>query len=90
MDAALLLGTVLFATSFTAVSSYVADGDGLGVAIFVCMFLVWLGYGVAAWMPHAQEVAYNLLDVVSKNVYGVFLVVYVVVLDSPSPPAPPP
>lgn len=42
-----------------------------------CVFVVWSGYGVAAWWEDAtKQIAYNALDVVSKNVYGLFVSVY--------------
>ena len=38
-------------------------------------FVVWTLYGVAAFLPYVlKNTAYNMLDVFSKNVFGVFLV----------------
>lgn len=42
--------------------------------LFWTMFVIWSLYGVAAmWSPIVKNTAYNILDVISKNFYGVFL-----------------
>lgn len=43
-------------------------------ALFFFMFGVWALYGVAAMFTSAlKNVSYNILDVIAKNFYGVFL-----------------
>ena len=42
--------------------------------LFWIMFGVWSLYGVAAnYNPVIKNTAYNILDVISKNFYGIFL-----------------
>ncbi len=42
--------------------------------LFYFMFTTWSLYGVAAMFPSLQKnIAYNILDVVAKNFYGLFL-----------------
>lgn len=73
----LLLGGVCFVGSFAVLALYVDERDTLSVVLFMAMFVVWGLYGVAAAFPYApKNVAYNALDLVSKNFYGVFLTLY--------------
>ena len=38
------------------------------------MFIVWSLYGVAAtFKPNEKNVSYNVLDIISKNFYGLFI-----------------
>lgn len=73
---ALGLGGVAFVGSFAAVATYVSD-DALSLALYGVVFAVWAGYGIAAAFPYVpKNVAYNALDVVAKNCYGLFLTAY--------------
>jgi len=77
------LGSVAFVGSFTLLATHVRDSDGLSVGLFWVMYAVWGGYGVAATLPYASKnVAYNMLDIVSKNLYGLFLFAYTLTLVS--------
>jgi len=79
--AGLLLGAAAFTASFSFLARYVNDDDVLSEALFYCIFGVWYLYGVAAALPYEpKNVMYNLLDVVAKNFYGVFLFVYLLML----------
>ncbi|OUU50592.1 MAG: hypothetical protein CBC12_05215 [Candidatus Puniceispirillum sp. TMED52] len=70
-------GTLAFTASFSFVGRYVDDTDSMSYILFWCIFGVWLMYGAAATFPYIpRNVMYNLLDIVSKNFYGVFLFVY--------------
>ena len=72
----LALGTVAFIASFaTLLIGFVRGTTGAVLVLF--MYIVWGLYGIAATQPNVpKNVAYNLLDIVSKNFYGVFLFVY--------------
>lgn len=77
-----VLGTAAFTASFSFLGRYVDDADLISVVLFFSMLGVWLLYGVAAVLPYApKNVMYNLLDVLSKNFYGVFLFVYLLLLE---------
>jgi hypothetical protein len=72
-------GGLSFVGSFTALALVLGDGavDELSWVLFLVMYAVWGMYGIAAALSDtAKNVAYNGLDIVSKNFYGVFLVVY--------------
>ena len=76
----LFLGTGFFVASFAVLfHHYVlhnADG-GVAFPLYAVIFVVWGGYGVAATLDDVpKNVSYNLLDVLSKNAYGVFLFFY--------------
>ena len=73
----LACGGVAFVGSFGALAVLVDEADGLSVGLLSVMYVVWALYGVAAALADTpKNVAYNALDVVSKNFYGVFLFVY--------------
>lgn len=77
--AALAGGGAAFVASFTALATFLGseDVDTMSVILYTSMYAVWGCYGVAAAFPDtAKNVAYNGLDVVAKNFYGVFLFVY--------------
>jgi bacteriorhodopsin len=71
------LGSVALVGSWAIMGLYVPFEDVLSVSLWGSMFFVWSLYGVAALFPYTQKnVAYNVLDIISKNFYGVFLFVY--------------
>lgn len=73
----LALGGAAFVGSFAALSTLMDPHDGLSVGLFVAMYAVWGLYGVAAAMADVpKNVAYNVLDIFSKNFYGLFLFIY--------------
>jgi bacteriorhodopsin len=54
-----------------------APVDALSLATFWAMYGVWALYGVAAALPDApKNIAYNGLDLVSKNAFGALLFAY--------------
>lgn len=76
MAIGLTCGFLMLGATFAIMGLYL-DGDPLSTGLFVTMVTVWALYGVAAVLPYVQKnVAYNMLDVVSKNFYGLFLTVY--------------
>ena len=63
--------------SFTVLSLYVDASDSISLWLFVSVYVVWFLYGGAAVLGYREKnVSYNLLDIVSKNFYGVFLFFY--------------
>lgn len=75
----LALGGAAFVGSFTVLSLFLASTDALSVGLYVAMYAVWSLYGVAAALDDVpKNVAYNALDIVSKNFYGIFLLVYAI------------
>jgi hypothetical protein len=56
--------------------NYVAKNTSTsGLTIFTYFFFFWSLYGVAAFMPYyIKNILYNILDLFSKNFFGIFLV----------------
>lgn len=70
-------GSTLLIATFSVMATYIDRHDTVSLSLYSIMFLVWGLYGVAAAFPYEpKNVAYNVLDIVSKNFYGVFLTVY--------------
>lgn len=75
--AGLALGGAAFVASFTSLGTLCDGTDPWSAGVFFVMYVVWAGYGVAAALEETRKnVAYNALDVVAKNFYGVFLFAY--------------
>lgn len=69
-------GSVALSATFFVMGLSLAR-DALSVWLVGVTFVVWALYGVAALLDDvSKNVAYNVLDVASKNAFGVFLVVY--------------
>jgi bacteriorhodopsin len=54
--------------------------------VFWVTFFIWSLYGVAATFPNKRKnIWYNLLDIVAKNFYGVFLAFVILFKSQPQP-----
>ena len=71
-------GMVAFFASFGLLLTHYVRGTGtIGIVLFLFVYVVWGMYGVAALQDSdCKNISYNLLDIVSKNVYGLILFVY--------------
>jgi len=68
------IGFVFFFKTFELIYNNYAIHSNLGVKLFYFMFIVWSLYGVAAtFKPNEKNVSYNVLDIISKNFYGLFI-----------------
>ena len=67
------LGFVFFALSFyTMYSEYATTPKA--IQLFNFLLVVWSLYGVAAIMDtNLKNLMYNILDIISKNFYGLFI-----------------
>lgn len=70
----LSIGLLFFAGSFKLIYDHFV-GNVLYNQAFFCVFsFVWLLYAAAFLLPYENKnIAYNLLDLVSKNLFGIFL-----------------
>jgi hypothetical protein len=69
-----ILGFTGFAGSFYVMYDQFASKSPKNLPLYLFMFVVWSLYGVAAtFTPAWKNVSYNILDVIAKNFYGVFL-----------------
>lgn len=75
--AGVAIGSFALVGSWAVMGLYVPFDDSTSIVLWSSMFVVWALYGVAALLDHdPKNVAYNCLDIVSKNFYGVFLTIY--------------
>lgn len=66
------IGFVFFGLSFYEIYKYATTPEAS--RLFYFLLFVWSLYGVAAVLStNAKNVMYNLLDIVSKNFYGLFI-----------------
>lgn len=72
-------GTAVFIAQFYLLYYfYVRGGGAEAAALYFFTFAVWALYGVVATMEEVpKNVLYNVLDLFSKNFYGVFLFVVI-------------
>lgn len=72
------LGFLPFAYLFKILYSEYAKHTLLATQLFYAFFGIWGLYGVGAVLPFEQKnIAYNILDLFSKNFYGLFLYFYI-------------
>ncbi len=68
------IGFGFFFKVFSIIYHNFAKTSVLGNRLFVFLLSVWSMYGVAAMFPpNLKNVSYNLLDIVSKNFYGLYI-----------------
>jgi hypothetical protein len=66
-----IVGTIALIVTFRTIDK---DMDGSKNAIFKPIAAVWGLYGLAFMLPvYEKNIMYNMLDVVSKNFFAVFL-----------------
>jgi len=75
---ALGLGLLVFGVSFKLIYENFV-GNVIFNKIFISVFIfIWLLYAVAFMLDYKNKnIAYNLLDLVSKNFFGLFLFCYI-------------
>lgn len=68
------IGFAFFAITFGMIYERFAKKSRDGLIIFWVICGIWSLYGVAAFMSvNIKNISYNILDLISKNLYGVFL-----------------
>lgn len=84
---AFTLGTACFARSFYILYTNFAQTTPIGKTLFNILFVVWALYGAAFLAPTVQKnIGYNILDIIAKNFFGVFLVVKLLQASQPTNP----
>ena len=73
-----VLGFIFFILSFHLIYDKYAKHTTIGTNLFIFLVSVWSLYGIAALMNlKVKNTMYNLLDIVSKNFYGLFIYYYI-------------
>lgn len=69
-----LLGTISFLISFYVIYQNYAIKSRLGYQLFTILFIIWSIYGFAYLLkPIYKNIAFNILDIIAKNFFGIFL-----------------
>jgi len=69
-----LLGFIPFLIYYYMIYKNFVFKNTIGYTIFMYFFFFWSLYGVAAFLPYyTKNVLYNILDLFSKNFFGIFL-----------------
>lgn len=72
------LGFMPFMFSFYIIYDKYAKHTELGLKLYIFLLIVWSLYGFAALLGNKNKnISYNLLDIVSKNFYGLFIYFYI-------------
>jgi bacteriorhodopsin len=72
----LIWGFVFFAAMLLYLYMHLVP-KGSSIAVFVIFGIIWSGYGVAYMLDEEEKnIAYNVLDVISKAIFGVVLWMY--------------
>ena len=68
-------GFLPFVVYFYFIYEKYAKYSTRGIALFFIFALLWSLYGIAALLPYTlKNIGYNVLDIFSKNFFGLFLV----------------
>ena len=69
-----VVGMICFIITFSTIFNNFAKGQAQNEQLFSVFMIVWLLYGCAYLMSYkTKNIAYNLLDLVSKNIFGLYL-----------------
>ena len=75
------IGFLFFFKTFEIIYTNYAIYSKLGGQIFYFLFVVWGLYGLAAMLtPNIKNMSYNILDLISKNFYGLFIYYQILLL----------
>ena len=68
------MGFVFFYLSFDLIYQEYAKESELGKKLFTFLVIVWGLYGIAAMTNlKTKNISYNILDIIAKNFYGLFI-----------------
>mgnify|MGYP001161137267 FL=1 len=74
----MILGFIAFFVSFWTIFTDFMGTSLVNKVLFYSTFVLWLLYGVAALMSyHSKNIFYNILDIFSKNIMALALVLYI-------------
>lgn len=74
----LITATIAFVGYYIIILIDVGTASTAAISLWFYMFIVWGCYAIAAIQPFGRKnISYNLLDILSKNVYGLFLALYI-------------
>ena len=69
-----IFGSIFFLYTFYVMWDQYAKKSQEGTTLYYFLFTVWALYAVAAVMnPKYKNISYNILDIISKNFYGLYI-----------------
>ncbi len=79
----LVIGMFFFSLSFKYILDTFVDYNFINYFTFSIFIFIWLLYAVAFLLDfETKNISYNLLDLISKNCFGIFLFFYLYYLNS--------
>jgi bacteriorhodopsin len=79
-NTSIMIGFIPFVYYFKLIyDKYLSNNTDKNKLKLYCIFLIlWTLYGVVAFLPYEQKnIAYNIIDLFSKNLFSVFLVIII-------------
>ncbi len=71
---AIPIGFIFYYLSFDKVYNLYVKSNRENQTLFYVMAVLWGLYGIAAMMPsNSKNASYNILDIFSKNFYGIYI-----------------
>ena len=68
------IGFLFFYKAFELIYKNYAITTTIGKQLFTFLVSIWSLYGVAAIMsPNVKNISYNILDIIAKNFYGLYI-----------------
>ena len=75
---AVFIGFIFFYLSFKTIYDKYAKFTENGIKLFIFLVTIWSIYGIAALLPIIpKNTSYNILDIIAKNFYGLFIYYYI-------------
>lgn len=79
------LGSIMFSICYYTIYKNFLGTATLNQYLFYITFIIWSLYGIASLFPYViKNVSYNILDIFSKNVNGLFIFGYILFITSSS------
>tara|TARA_B100000902_G_scaffold106504_1_gene108368 strand:+ start:5484 stop:6203 length:720 start_codon:yes stop_codon:yes gene_type:complete len=76
-------GFIFFIKSFEIIYKNYANKSLQGERLFIFLTIVWSLYGIAAtFSVNLKNICYNILDIISKNFYGLYIYYEIIKLTS--------
>lgn len=73
------LGFTMFSICYYTIYKHFLGTTKINSYLFYITFVIWSLYGVASLLPYiTKNVSYNILDIFSKNMNGLFIALYVI------------
>ena len=79
-NTSIIIGFILFIYYFKSIYDkyLITNTNSNKTKLYWFFFIIWTLYGVVAFLPYEQKnTAYNILDLFSKNLFSVFLVIII-------------